>query len=97
MKRFIRIVPASLLLVLMAPSFAYTTVVSSDSTHATAPVRYQGLTREQVQAELHDAYRNGLLHANQNQYPSEYIEHARKQLRVLANDEGKVYPKAMIE
>jgi hypothetical protein len=87
-----------LLLAASTSSFAYTTVVSSDSTHAAAPVRSsQGLTREQVRQELYEAHRNGLLHANPNQYPSEYIAHAQRQLGALASEDVKVHSKAMVE
>ncbi len=97
MKRVIPVLISGLMLA-TASSFAYTTVVNADSTHAAAPAsKSGGLTREQVKAELYEAHRNGLLKANPTQYPSEYIEYAQRQLRVLASEEGKVYPKAMVE
>jgi uncharacterized membrane protein len=96
-KRAICVFSVSLFLITATSGSAHTTVVSSDSTHATARPMSQPITREQVTAELHEAYRNGLLHANPNPYPSEYIEHAQRQLRMSASEDGKVYEKALLE
>lgn len=97
MKRAICIFSVDLFSITATSGSAHTTVVSSDSTHATARPMSQPITREQVTAELHEAYRNGLLHANPNQYPSEYIEQSQRQLRALARENGKVYEKALSE
>ena len=55
------------------------------------------VTREQVRAELEEAYRLGLLHANPNQYPSEYIAYARDRIHQLAHENTPVNPKARVE
>ncbi|CAB3785015.1 DUF4148 domain-containing protein [Pararobbsia alpina] len=98
MKRATRRISLSLLLAASISSFAGSAAANADSMHAAAPkMTLQGLTREQVRQDLHEAHRNGLLHANPNQYPSEYIEHAQRQLRTLASEDVKVYPKALME
>jgi Domain of unknown function (DUF4148) len=79
-------------------SVAHPAVVKVEAAPAVAPMKSSsGLTREQVRQELLEAHRNGLLNANPNQYPSEYIEHAKRQLNTLANEDVKVYPKALVE
>lgn len=55
------------------------------------------VTREQVQAELAEARRHGLLSANPNQYPSEYIEHAKRQLDSLAQEGTDVHGRALVD
>jgi Domain of unknown function (DUF4148) len=98
MTRVSRLISLGLLLAATTSSFAHTAVVKGESTPAAKPVKSsQGLTREQVRQELLEAHRNGLLHANPNQYPSEYIEHAQRQLNTLASDDVPVYPKALVE
>jgi hypothetical protein len=93
-----RLVALSLILAASTSSFASTAVMTTDLKPVTAPMKLsQGLTREQVRQDLLEAHRNGLLHANPNQYPSEYIEHAQRQLNTLASDDVKVHPKALIE
>ena len=62
-----------------------------------ASVAKGGLTRAQVQAELAEARRLGLLSANPTQYPSEYIEHARRQSEALAQQDIDVHQKALID
>lgn len=64
---------------------------------STTPARTHVVTREQVQAELAEARRHGLLTANPNQYPSEYIEHARRQLESLAQQDTDVHERALID
>ena len=85
MKRTIYILCAACLLVATSSGVANTVVVNSDSSHALTRQTPQAITREQVRAELVEAYRNRLLHANPNQYPSEHIEHAQRQQRTLAS------------
>jgi hypothetical protein len=98
MTRVSRFISLGLLLAASTSSFAHTAVVKADSMPAAVQVKSsQGLTREQVKQDLLEAHRNGLLHANPNQYPSEYIEHAQRQLNTLASEDVKVYPKALVE
>ena len=97
MTRVSRFISLGLLLAASTSSFAHTAIAKADSMPAAVPVKSQGLTREQVKQDLLEAHRNGLLHANPNQYPSEYIEHAQRQLNTLASEDVKVYPKALVE
>jgi hypothetical protein len=98
MTRVSRLISLGLLLAASTSSFAHSTAVKADAMSTAAPIKVsQGLTREQVKQELLEAHRNGLLHANPNQYPSEYIEHAQRQLNMLANENMEVHPKAMVE
>lgn len=99
MKRISRRLSLGLLLAATAGSFAQHAAANAEvMQHAAAPKSAPGgLTREQVKQELLEAHRNGLLHANPTQYPSEYIEHARRQLNTLASDDVKVHQKALVE
>jgi hypothetical protein len=62
-----------------------------------SPHTREVVTRKQVRAELEEAYRLGLLHANPNQYPSEYVAYARDRIHQLARDGTPVNPKARVE
>jgi hypothetical protein len=99
MKRISRRLSLGFLLAVAVGSFAQSAAANADATqHVAAPKHAPGgLTREQVRQDLLEAHRNGLLHANPTQYPSEYIEHARRQLNTLASDNVEVHQKALIE
>lgn len=76
---------------------ATSTMTDAAGASTAAPVAKRGLTREQVRAELAEARRHGLLSANPNQYPSEYIEHAQRQMEALAQQDVDIHEKALID
>jgi hypothetical protein len=101
MKRICRYKSLSLSLLLAATTggFSQSAAANADVVpHVAAQKRAPaGLTREQVRQDLLEAHRNGLLHANPTQYPSEYIEHAQRQLNTLASDNVEIHQKALVE